>query len=66
MIERQLRSRLTHVALAERDAPILLRTLETDNPERAAQRIVEAQDYLPHADVNRLVRDPEADYCEFT
>ncbi|KWO18384.1 hypothetical protein WM27_21095 [Burkholderia ubonensis] len=40
--------------------------LETHNPERAVQRVIEARDYLPQADVNRLVRELEADYYEFT
>ncbi|VWC96318.1 hypothetical protein BCO18175_03735 [Burkholderia contaminans] len=40
--------------------------LETHNPERAAQRIIEARDYLPQADVKRLVRELEMDYYEFT
>ncbi|KWH13411.1 hypothetical protein WT58_04340 [Burkholderia territorii] len=40
--------------------------LETHNPERAAQRIMEARDYLPQADVNRLVRELESVYYEFT
>ncbi|WP_122654878.1 hypothetical protein [Burkholderia pseudomallei] len=39
--------------------------LETHNPKRAALRIAEARDYLPQADVNRLVRELEADYYEF-
>ncbi|CAB3798803.1 hypothetical protein LMG28138_04528 [Pararobbsia alpina] len=40
--------------------------LETHNPERAGQRVFEARDYLPQADVNRLVTELEADYYEFT
>ncbi|AIO69396.1 hypothetical protein [Burkholderia oklahomensis] len=40
--------------------------LETHNQERAAQRIIESRNYLPQADVNRLVRALEADYYEFT
>lgn len=40
--------------------------LETHNPERANTWIAEARDYLPQADVNRLVRELEADYYEFT
>lgn len=40
--------------------------LETHNPERAADRIREARDYLPQSDVNRLVRELESDYYEFT
>lgn len=39
--------------------------LETHNPERAAQRVIEARDYLPQSDVNRLVKELEADYYEF-
>jgi hypothetical protein len=40
--------------------------LETHNPERAARRVEEARDYLPQADVNRLVAELEVDYYEFT
>ncbi|MET3214271.1 UNVERIFIED_ORG: hypothetical protein ABIC48_002015 [Burkholderia territorii] len=40
--------------------------LETHNPERAARRIIEARDYLPQSEVNRLVTELEADYYEFT
>ncbi|WP_414444622.1 hypothetical protein [Burkholderia sp. 22PA0106] len=40
--------------------------LETHNPERANQRVAEAREYMPQADVNRLVSELEGDYYEFT
>lgn len=40
--------------------------LETHNPERAADRVREARDYLPQSEVNRLVKELESDYYEFT
>lgn len=40
--------------------------LETHNPGKAADRVIEARDYLPQSEVNKLVAELEADYYEFT
>lgn len=62
----QTLSKVIHTATYNVFYNLIAIALETHNPERANQRVAEAREVLPQAELNRLVRELEADYYEFT